>query len=136
MSPRGGNSGQQFTARRTIIWPLEPMGILRTLILLAVVSQLCCGSKSMAYLVFSGPNGMGSGTKYTHVAVATITPGSSGSPDYPAQTNVRDGVSYGNSTYTGNMTEPAVTDVKAGVQYGANGTEFTGTLNQVNNTCF
>ena len=49
-------------------------------------------------------------------------------PDYPAETNVRDGVDYGNGIYLGDLELPAVSDVKTGIQYGANGTEFTGTL--------
>lgn len=44
--------------------------------------------------------------------------------DYPAETDVRDGVAY--STFTGNLELPAETDVLTGVQYGANGTEYTG----------
>ncbi|MGE5110633.1 MAG: hypothetical protein ACM3JB_07255 [Acidobacteriaceae bacterium] len=82
----------------------------------------------MATFSFSGAGSMGGGTRYSHIKPITLTGGSTGAPDYPAQTAVRSGVHYGNSTYTGNMTEPAVTDVRSGVHYGANGTEFTGTL--------
>lgn len=49
-------------------------------------------------------------------------------PDYPIETDVRDGIDYDSGNLTGNLTSPAEGDVEAGVQYGANGTEFTGTL--------
>jgi len=48
--------------------------------------------------------------------------------DYPAPTDVRDGVDYGNGGYLGNLELPDEADVKDGVFYGANGTEFEGTL--------
>lgn len=53
-----------------------------------------------------------------------VTPTLGGDTDYPAETDVRDGVVY--SIYTGNLELPAEIDVITGVQYGANGTEFTG----------
>jgi hypothetical protein len=48
---------------------------------------------------------------------------------WPAETDVEDGVDYGNTgaEYTGNVTLPAEAVVKTGEKYGANGTEFTGT---------
>ena len=49
-------------------------------------------------------------------------------PDYPAATDVRDGVSYGTNAYTGNMTLPPENKVESGYGYGAGGTEFTGSL--------
>ncbi|MCG3177003.1 MAG: hypothetical protein MOGMAGMI_01967 [Candidatus Omnitrophica bacterium] len=48
--------------------------------------------------------------------------------DYPSEDDVRDGVSFGDGAFEGNMTLPAEADVEAGVQYGTNGTEFEGTL--------
>ncbi|MCG3177374.1 MAG: hypothetical protein MOGMAGMI_02348 [Candidatus Omnitrophica bacterium] len=48
--------------------------------------------------------------------------------DYPSEDDVRDGVSFGDGAFTGNMTLPAEADVEDGVQYGTNGVEFEGTL--------
>lgn len=48
--------------------------------------------------------------------------------DYPAEGNVRDGVSYGDSTFTGTLVLPQESDVLVGITYGSGGTEFTGTL--------
>ena len=62
-------------------------------------------------------------------------------PDYPAESDVRDGVEFDSGTSTGNLELPAEADVRDGVDYGANGAEFTGTLEPGGgagggNTCF
>lgn len=49
-----------------------------------------------------------------------------GSCDYPAETNVRSGITYASGAMSGNVVLPATSNVKQTVQYGANGTEFTG----------
>lgn len=51
-----------------------------------------------------------------------------GSCDYPADTDVRDGVVYADGLLTGNVVLPAEADVVVGVEYGANGTEYEGTF--------
>lgn len=48
--------------------------------------------------------------------------------DYPAEGDVRDGVSYGTGTYAGTLELPAVGDVRDGTEFGAAGTEYEGTL--------
>lgn len=48
--------------------------------------------------------------------------------DYPAETDVRLAVVYGNTTYTGNVVLPTETDVRTTIQYGANGTQYTGNV--------
>lgn len=53
-------------------------------------------------------------------------PSLGGSCTYPAQTDVRSGITYGD-IYTGNLELPIESNVLIGVQYGANGTEYTGT---------
>lgn len=78
-----------------------------------------------------------------------LTGGAGGSPDFPAEADVRLGVDYDNAVLTGSLIVPAVSDVRDGVgvdattgtyepadeadvllavQYGAGGTEFTGSL--------
>jgi len=52
----------------------------------------------------------------------------SGGTDYPAETDVRDGIDYDSGNFTGNLTLPASGNVYDGITYGANGTEFTGSL--------
>lgn len=53
---------------------------------------------------------------------------SGGDCDYPVEDDVRYGVVYGDSTYTGTVVLPHVSRVQSGIQYGSDGTEFTGTL--------
>lgn len=52
----------------------------------------------------------------------------SGAADYPSEDDVRYGISFDFGAQTGNLTLPAEVDVLEGVQYGTSGTEFTGTL--------
>lgn len=48
--------------------------------------------------------------------------------DYPLQSDVKSGVTYGDGTYTGTLTLPSASNVLEGTQYGGGGTEFTGSL--------
>lgn len=49
-------------------------------------------------------------------------------PDFPAEDDVRDGVQYDGTTFTGNLVLPTEPQVEAGVGFGSNGTEFTGSF--------
>ena len=48
--------------------------------------------------------------------------------DLPAETDVRDGVTYDSGLLEGNLEVPAIADVRTGTTFGANGSEYTGTL--------
>jgi hypothetical protein len=48
--------------------------------------------------------------------------------DYPDESDVRDGVSYGSGVFTGDVELPAEGNVLDGVGYGSEGTEFEGSL--------
>ena len=64
-----------------------------------------------------------------HVTIGPVQYGEAeAAPDYPAEGDVQDGVSYGSGAYTGTFGVPAVGDVQESVQYGAGGTEYTGTF--------
>ena len=49
--------------------------------------------------------------------------------DYPAESDVRAGITYG--THTGTLLLPAVSDVRDGTYYGGGGTEFLGTYGAI-----
>jgi hypothetical protein len=57
-----------------------------------------------------------------------LTTEGSGSCDYPAVGDVRDGVSYDSGGMVGTLELPDEADVRLGTGYGEDGTEFTGTL--------
>jgi hypothetical protein len=77
-----------------------------------------------ATFLFARGNG---GTLVDIVANGTgmlTLPSLGGACDYPAITDVRNGVTY--SIYTGNLALPIEANVLSGVMYGAAGTEYTG----------
>lgn len=59
------------------------------------------------------------------LALPGLTAG--GETDYPAESDVRDGVEYAFGAMTGTVVLPAADEVLSGVGYGAGGTEYTGT---------
>ena len=92
---------------------------------MALLDILTFGGVPMEYSVSRGDVGTLLDIQSKNNNTFTL-PSLGGSCTYPAQTDVRSGVTFG-SIYTGNMTLPATSDVLTGVQYGANSTEYTGT---------
>ena len=54
--------------------------------------------------------------RLTDAAIALLQEGTA-EADYPAEADVRDGVTFGDSTYTGTLDLPAESDVRLNVDY-------------------
>lgn len=63
------------------------------------------------------------GRRYKEVYAVSSEPDSG---NYPASTDVRDGISYGNGSYEGDLVLPTEEQVIDGVGFGANAAEYEG----------